>query len=113
MNWVDAVLIALLLAAVIIGSKKGLIRELTATVVVFASIILTVDYIDRFAVWLHQSLGGSTLVSAFLAFVLLLGATYAVFKLVIQAILVGIGRAGRTVVHEAARRGTFGRQCRV
>lgn len=85
MNWVDAVLIILLLAAVIIGSKKGLIRELTATVVVFASIILTVEYIDRLTVWLYQNVGGSPLVAAFLAFILLLAATYAVFKLLAMA----------------------------
>ena len=51
MNWVDAVLIVLLLASVIVGSKKGLIRELTAFVVFFAAIIISVNYIDDFAVW--------------------------------------------------------------
>ena len=81
MNWVDGLLIILLLAAVIIGSKKGLIRELTATVVVFASVVLSVQYIDRFAVWMYDNIGGSPLVSAFLSFIVLLAATYAAFKL--------------------------------
>ena len=35
MNWIDAVLIVLLLASVIVGSKKGLIREFMAFVVFF------------------------------------------------------------------------------
>ena len=37
MNWVDAVLVVLLLASVIVGSKKGLIRELMAFAVFFAA----------------------------------------------------------------------------
>lgn len=81
MNWVDVVLLVLLLVSVIIGSKKGLIRELMAFVVFFAAIIVSVNYIDNFAVWVHDKVGGSTLVSAFLSFAVLLAATYAAFKL--------------------------------
>ena len=64
-----------------VGSKKGLIRELSAFVIFFAAIIVSVRYIDQLAVWVHQQLGGSVLVSAFLSFVLLLAGAYAVFKL--------------------------------
>ena len=81
MNWIDAILIVLLLASVIIGSKKGLIRELMAFVVFFVAIIFSINYIDNFAVWVHNQLGGSPLVSAFLSFVVLLALSYAVFKL--------------------------------
>jgi uncharacterized membrane protein required for colicin V production len=81
MNWVDAVLIVLLLASVIVGSKKGLIRELTAFVVFFAAIIISVNYIDEFAVLVYSKLGGSPLISAFLSFTLLLAGSYAAFKL--------------------------------
>ena len=66
MNWIDGILIALLLAMVIIGSKKGLIRELMAFVVFFAAVIFSITYIDNFAVWVYEQLGGSPLVSAFL-----------------------------------------------
>ncbi|MFQ6009094.1 MAG: CvpA family protein, partial [Candidatus Zixiibacteriota bacterium] len=59
MNWIDAVLIVLLLASVIVGSKKGLIRELTAFIVFFVAIVITVNYIDGFAVWVHNQVGGS------------------------------------------------------
>jgi len=82
MNWIDAVLLVLLLASVIVGSKKGLIRELMAFVVFFVAIIFSVNYIDNFAVWVYDQLGGSPLVSAFLSFVILLAVSYAVFKLV-------------------------------
>ena len=82
MNWVDGILIALLLAMVIVGSKKGLIRELMAFVVFFAAIIFSVNYIDHFAVWIYEKLGGSPLISAFLSFIILLALSYAAFKLV-------------------------------
>lgn len=81
MNWVDAVLVVLLLASVIVGSKKGLIRELMAFAVFFAAIIFSVNYIDSFVVYVYDKLGGSPLTSAFLAFAILLAASYAAFKL--------------------------------
>ena len=81
MNWIDGILVAILLALVIIGSKKGLIRELTATVLFFGALIVTIRNIDQFAVWVYEKIGGSTLVSAFLSFLLLLAGAYVAFKL--------------------------------
>jgi len=81
MNWVDAVLVVLLLASVIVGSKKGLIRELMAFAVFFAAIIVSVNYIDDLVVYVYDKLGGSPLISTFLAFAILLAASYAAFKL--------------------------------
>jgi len=81
MNWVDAVLIVLLLASVVVGSKKGLIRELMAFVIFFVAIIFSVNYIDNFAVWVYDKIGGSPLISAFLSFLILLALSYAAFKL--------------------------------
>lgn len=81
MNWVDGVLLVLLLVSVIVGSKKGLIRELMAFIIFFVAIIVSVNYIDHFAVWVYDKLGGSPLISAFLSFVILLALSYAVFKI--------------------------------
>jgi uncharacterized membrane protein required for colicin V production len=81
MNWVDAVLIALLLTSVIIGSKKGLVRELSAFVIFFAALLTSISYIDKFAIWMYDHVGGSPLISAFLSFMILLTVSYAVFKL--------------------------------
>ncbi len=81
MNWIDGILIALLLAMVIVGSKKGLIRELMAFVLFFAAIIFSINYIDNFAVWIYKQLGGSPLISAFLSFIILLAISYAAFKI--------------------------------
>ncbi len=81
MNWVDGALIALLLASVIIGSKKGLVRELSAFVIFFAALLTSISYIDKFAIWMYDHVGGSPLISAFLSFMILLTVSYAVFKL--------------------------------
>ena len=81
MNWVDGALIALLLTSVIIGSKKGLVRESSAFVIFFAALLTSISYIDKFAIWMYDHVGGSPLISAFLSFIILLTVSYAVFKL--------------------------------
>ncbi|HOD66396.1 MAG TPA: CvpA family protein [candidate division Zixibacteria bacterium] len=81
MNWVDIVLFVLLLAMVIVGSKKGLVRELMAFLVFLIAIVVSVNYIDRFAVWVYEKVGGSPLVAAFLSFAVLIALSYAAFKL--------------------------------
>lgn len=81
MNWVDGILLLILLASVILGSKKGLIRELMAFVIFFTAVIVSVNYIDRFAVWVFEQIGGSPLISAFLSFIILLALSYATFKI--------------------------------
>lgn len=82
MNWIDGVLLVLLLASVIVGSKKGLIRELMAFIIFFVAIIFSVNYVDNFSVWIYNNLGGSPLISAFLSFIILLAVSYAIFKLI-------------------------------
>jgi uncharacterized membrane protein required for colicin V production len=81
MNWIDIVLLILLVAAVIVGSKKGLIRELVALVVIAAAVIISINYIDVIAVKIHAQLGGSPLLTAIISFVVLLAFIYAAFKL--------------------------------
>ncbi len=81
MNWVDAVLLVLLATMAVIGFKKGLIRELSATLTIVVAGITSVVYLDTVAVWIFEQTGGSPLVAAFLAFGLLLGGAYALFKL--------------------------------
>ena len=81
MNWVDGVLIALLLVSVIIGSKKGLVRELMAFAVFFAALIVSISQLDRLSILIFDKLGGTPLIAAFLAFFILLAGSYAAFKL--------------------------------
>jgi uncharacterized membrane protein required for colicin V production len=81
MNWIDWTLIALLLAMVVVGSKKGLVRETSAFIIFFAAIICSVNYVDGFAAWMADKTGGSPLISALLSFITLLAGSYATFKL--------------------------------
>jgi len=81
MNWVDGILLVMLLASVVVGSKKGLIRELMAFVVFFTAVVVSINYIDDFAVWVYGKVGGSPLISALLSFILLLALSYAAFKI--------------------------------
>lgn len=80
MNWIDIVLLVLLVASVIVGSKKGLIRELMALAILCATVIVSINYIDVIAEKIYAQLGGSPLVTAILSFVALLAIVYAVFK---------------------------------
>ena len=81
MNWIDIVLLVLLVAAIIIGSKKGLVRELMALAALTATVIVSFNYIDIIATKIYAKIGGSPLATAILSFVVLLGLVYAVFKL--------------------------------
>lgn len=82
MNIVDYILLALLLAMVIVGSKKGLIREMAAFFTLLPSIIVSILLMDSVTVLVYERLGGSPLVVAFLSFIVLLGMVYATFKLI-------------------------------
>lgn len=81
MNWLDFVLIALLLTAVVIGAKKGLVRELSALLLFLVTGVTSLTYLDTFAVWVYEQIGGSPMISAFLSFLVLLAISYTVFKL--------------------------------
>ncbi|MCK5125409.1 MAG: CvpA family protein [candidate division Zixibacteria bacterium] len=87
MNVVDYVLLALLVAMIIVGSKKGLLRELTAFFTLIPAILVSINFMDTISVMVYEKIGGSPMVVTFLSFILLLGVAYAAFK------LLGIGLA--------------------
>jgi uncharacterized membrane protein required for colicin V production len=87
MNIVDYILLGLLVAMVIVGSKKGLLRELTAFFTLIPAVIVSINFMDTFSVVVYEKIGGSPMVVAFLSFIILLGLAYAAFK------LMGIGLA--------------------
>ncbi len=82
MNTVDYVLMALLLAMVIVGSKKGLLRELTAMLTLIPAVIVSINFMDSFSLVVYEKVGGDPMVVTFLSFIILLGVAYAAFKLV-------------------------------
>ncbi len=81
MNWIDIVIIVLLLTSIIIGAKKGMVREISALLIFLAAGITSIATIDRFAAWLSTQMGMSSLISTFFSFMLLLAISYAAFKL--------------------------------
>lgn len=81
-NWVDMSLLVMLVAMTVVGSRKGLIRELMAFFVFVAAVIVTIKYIDLVAIRVHEQLGGSTLTSALISFLLVMAGAYAAFKLI-------------------------------
>lgn len=81
MNIVDYILLGLLLAMVIVGSRKGLLRELTAFFTLIPAIIVSIYFMDYFSVIVYEKIGGSPMVVTFISFILLLGLAYAAFKL--------------------------------
>lgn len=76
-------LIALLfvLAFVAIGSKKGFVRELMGLVGLGAALVITTGQLDFVAVEIGNSINASPLVLAIIAYVVVLGILYAIFKL--------------------------------
>jgi len=81
MNYIDYIMLALLVAMIIVGSKKGLIRELAAVITLIPAVIVSIVFMDSFSVVVYNKVGGSPMVVTFLSFILLLGMAYATFKL--------------------------------
>ena len=97
MNIIDYILLALLLAMVIVGSKKGLVRELSAFFTLIPAVIVSIQFMDSFTVMIYERSGGSPLVVTFVSFILLLGLVYAAFKLIGMGIvrIIKLQRRGR------------------
>lgn len=81
LNWVDMGLLALLVSMTVVGSRKGLVRELMAFFVFAAALIVSIRYIDEVAVKVQEEIGLPSLGSALLSFLIVMGAAYAAFKL--------------------------------
>lgn len=97
MNIVDYVLMALLLAMVIVGSKKGLLRELTAMFTLIPAVIVSINFMDSFSLVVYEKVGGDPMVVTFLSFIILLGVAYAAFKIIgiVFAKMIKLQRRGR------------------
>jgi len=83
MNWLDFVLIAALLIAVILGSKVGLVRSVMRFFALAAGIIITTNNSDIIAVEVARHIDASPMVIAIISFIILLAVLYGVFRLVV------------------------------
>lgn len=83
MNWLDFVLIAALLIAVILGSKVGLVRSVMRFFALAAGIIITTNNSDIIAVEVARHIDASPMVIAIISFAILLAVLYGMFRLVV------------------------------
>jgi len=102
MNIVDYILLGLLVTMVIIGSKKGLLRELSAIFTLIPAVIISINFMDTWSVFIYERVGGSPMVVVFMTFILLLGLVYAGFK------LLGMGIAKMIHVQNKGRKDQMG-----
>jgi len=83
MNWLDFVLIAGLLIALMLGAKIGLVRSTMRFFALAAGIIITTNNSDIIAVEVARHVNASPMIIAIISFAILLAILYAVFRLVV------------------------------
>jgi membrane protein required for colicin V production len=81
MNWFDIALVTLLLVTMVIGSKKGLIRELMGFFALALGVIVTVSNIDFLALEIARHIDASPMIISVVSFTVLLAVLYGVFRL--------------------------------
>lgn len=81
MNWVDYVLLALLVVAMIFGSRRGVVRESMGLVAFMVGLIFATHYIDWLANALTRRMALSPVLVSFVGFVILVVAVFLVFRL--------------------------------
>ncbi len=81
MNWIDFVLIGLLLVAIFIGSKRGLFSGLMGVAGLMAGVIFATDYVDWITAKFLSHMKVSTVMVAFMGFVVTMVLIYVCAKL--------------------------------
>jgi len=83
MNWLDFVLIAGLLIALILGTKIGLVRSVMRFFALAGAIIITTTNSDIIAIEVARHINASPMVIAIISFVILLVVLYGMFRIVV------------------------------
>jgi uncharacterized membrane protein required for colicin V production len=81
MNWFDITLVTILLITMVIGSKKGLIRELMGFFALVLGVVVTVNNIDLIALEVAKHIDASPMIIAIVSFAVLLAVLYGLFRL--------------------------------
>jgi membrane protein required for colicin V production len=81
MNWIDYVLIALLLVAIFIGSKRGLFSGIMGTIGLFLGVIVSINYVDKVTLRVLSNMKVSPVVVSFFSLIFLFALVYLVVKL--------------------------------
>jgi len=81
MNWLDFVLLALLVGSIALGVKRGLIREVMGFVGLIIGVVLAINKVDAVTAWVLSHMQASPVVISFVSFVLILAFFYVAFRL--------------------------------
>lgn len=81
MNWVDYVLLALIVVAMVFGARRGVIREAMGLIAFVIGIIFATHYIDWLASGVSRRMAISPVLVSFVGFVALIAFIYIVFRL--------------------------------
>jgi len=81
MNWVDYVLLALLLVAIFIGSKRGIFSGIMGTIGLFLGVIVSINYVDAVTLRVLSHMEVSPVVVSFFCLIFLFTLVYLVVKI--------------------------------
>lgn len=81
MNWLDFVLLALLVGSIALGVKRGLIREVMGFVGLIIGVVIAINKVDAVTAWVLSHMKASPVVVSFVSFVLILVFFYFAFRL--------------------------------
>jgi membrane protein required for colicin V production len=81
MNWVDYVLLALVVVAMVFGSRRGTIREAMGLLAFCVGIVFATHYIDWLAGGMASRMALSPVLVSFVGFVMLIVVVYLVFRI--------------------------------
>jgi len=81
MNWLDFVLLALLVGSIALGVKRGLIREVMGFIGLIIGVVIAINKVDAVTAWVLSHMKASPVVVSFISFVLILAFFYIAFRL--------------------------------
>ena len=81
MNWLDFVLLALLVGSIALGVKRGLIREVMGFIGLVIGVVVAINKVDAVTAWVLSHMKASPVAVSFISFVLILAAFYFAFRL--------------------------------
>jgi len=97
MNWVDYVLLALLVVSMIFGSRRGTIRESMGLIAFMIGLVFATHYIDWLAYALTRRMALSPVLVSFVGFVVLVVLVFLVFRILALLFyrVASVGRLGK------------------
>jgi membrane protein required for colicin V production len=97
MNWVDYLLLALLVVTMIFGTRRGVIREVMGLVAFGVGIVFATHYIDWLSYTLTRKMALSPVLVSFVGFVVLVVFVFLVFRILALLFyrIASVGKLGK------------------